>query len=265
MTQEHSDWLPADALTSPAITSALESAVSAWSERWFGNRPFELAHVRPQSGKLTLKGAKIDWRAFGDGIFIDWNEDMQFALAEQGLHASAARHKLSVDDKGLMLAFAQRVLGDLVKVLVDVVGHDTGSSLVSTSTHRDDNSGGFELQIQRVSDSTVITAGISSGALTRLRKKQCSRYVPTKIQAASVVDILGPAVVGYAAEIGTANMSAFELHNMVEGDVVVLDQSLTVPLDMLAESSGRLLFKALLGEHGGCLTLTAQEFKGSEA
>jgi flagellar motor switch/type III secretory pathway protein FliN len=265
LTQDHADWLPFDALTSPAITSAFEPAISAWSKRWFGDRPFELTRVRPQSGRPSLKSAKTEWRAFGHGIFIDWSEKTQLLFAEQGLHISTVQHKLSADDKGLMLALSHRILDDLVNALVDIVGHEAESNLTGNSTHPYGSDGGLELQIQSVSDGAIIMAGISSGALTRLRKKQCGHHMPKKMQTASVVDILGLAVVGYAAEIGRANMSAFELQNMVEGDVVVLNRPLTVPLDMLAESSGRLLFKAMLAQHEGCLALTAHEFEGSEA
>jgi flagellar motor switch/type III secretory pathway protein FliN len=263
--QDHSDWLPFDALTNPAITSAFNAAVSEWSNRWFGDRPFELTRVNPQRGNPTLKSAKSEWRAFGQGIFFDWSEKTQFALAEQGLHASVAQSKLSKDDKNLMLGFSERIIDDLAKALGDVVGQDERQSQNGMSAHPYENGGGLELQICSVLNKVVIKSGISSSALTRLRKKQCNRNVPGKIQAVSMEDILGPVVIAYAAEIGSASMSALELHTMVEGDVVVLDQPLAKPLDILAESSGRLLFKAMLGQHEGHLTLTAHEFEGSEA
>jgi flagellar motor switch/type III secretory pathway protein FliN len=264
LTQAHSDWLPFDALTIPAIKSAFESVVSTWSNRWFANGPFKLAKVRSLNDKLELKVSKAEWHAFGHGIFVDWREDIQLDLALNGLHFSVMQHKLSAVDKGLMLAFSQRILDDLVEALVDLVGHEANSNLTVSLTHPFENGDGLELQIQSISGGTIITVGITSAALARLRKKQCAHYEPKTIQDAPVVDILRPVIVRYAAELGNVNMTATELHNMAEGDVVVLDRPLAIPLDILATGSGMLLFKAMLGQQDGCLAFTACKLEGSE-
>lgn len=264
MTQEHSDWLPFDSLTSSAITSAFDHAISAWSERWFGDRPLELACILPQRGKPSLKTAKAEWRTFGHGVYINWIEEKQLALAEQSLHTSPIQQKQSAIDRSLMLALSQRIIDDLMHAFVNVVGREIEPKPTSAPANPYEVGGGLELQIKSVSEGALITAGISSLALTRLRKKQCNRYVPTKMQNAPVVDILGPVIVDYTAEIGRASMSASELHNMAEGDVVVLDRPLVTPLDILAKSSGRVLFKAMLGKQAEGLALTAVEFEGKE-
>lgn len=261
MTHDHSDWLPFDALTSPAVTSAFEPVVNAWSQRWFGDRTFELARVRPQKDERSLKSAKAEWRAFGHGIFIDWAEKTQLAAAGHALHASSREHKLSTDDEGLMLLFAERIAADLASSLAGIVGDEKGQA--SASGHTFEHIGGLELQISGGPNSTIMV-GISSPALTRLRKSQCSRHVPDRIPDVSIVDVLAPVNVRYAADIGRATMSALDLHNMTHGDVVILDRALTAAIDIKAESSGRLLLKAVLKQNDGRLTLTAHKFEGSE-
>jgi hypothetical protein len=263
LTQEHSDWLPFDALTSPAVTSAFEPVVTAWSQRWFGARPFELARVRSQQGGRSLKSAKAEWRAFGHGIFIDCAEKTQLAVAGHALHMSSREHKLSSDDEGLMLLFSERITADLASGMAGIVGDEKGPRQTSTSGHPFEHSGGLELQISGGPDSTIMV-GISSSALTRLRKSQCSRHVPQRIPDVSIVDVLSPVNVRYLADIGCATMSALDLHNMTHGDVVILDRVLTDPIEIKAESSGRLLLTAVLRQNEGRLELTAHKFEGSE-
>ena len=262
MTQDHSDWLPFDALTIPAVTSAFEPVVQTWSQRWFGNRPFELARVHPQQGGRSLKFAKADWRSFGHGIFIDWGEKTQLAVAEHCLHIATRQHKLSTDDESLMLIFAQRIADDLAAAFAVLVGDEKSQTQAHVSHHPFENSGGLELQISAGPD-TAFKVGICSPALTRLRKSQCSRHVPARMPDTPLVDILAPVKVGYSANLGSAVMSALDLHNMTAGDVVILDRALTVPIDIIAEQSGRLLLKAVLGQNDGHLALTAQKFEGS--
>jgi flagellar motor switch/type III secretory pathway protein FliN len=260
LTHAFNDWLPFDAISDPSFTILFDPIIEAWAKRWFHTTNVGVLAIKP-TGANKVQLSSIAGRAINDCANVSWNDDIAMALACAALDTTTDGNKLTTDDQKLIEAFAGKVLADLGKDLADFLG---GSADILppgevTPRHPAD---GLELAIGDSLEAPLLKLFIAGPALYRRRKQLCSRYLPERIEASTVVDILAPVPIAFVPLLGKATMDVSDLRGMAEGDVVVLDRMLTDALDIVGEGSGRLLFKAKLEQHDGSLALMACEIKG---
>jgi flagellar motor switch/type III secretory pathway protein FliN len=263
LTQDFRDWLPVDAITGPSFTAIFGPIVDAWAERWFGGSRVVLHDVQPREPKPSFKPMTGPWRYLTDDICVSCDGDMQAALAGLALDVRQDMPKLSADDHMLIGDFALRMFEDLARSLsqsLDIEADLRGGEAVRPFA----DEATLDLFIADDDKRTAFIVAIAAPALFRLRKRQCARFIPEKLAALSITDILGGVSVGFEARLGRANMSARDLHDIAEGDVVVLDRPLASPLELFGETSGRLLFKAMLEQNDGDLALIACAIEGNK-
>jgi flagellar motor switch/type III secretory pathway protein FliN len=262
LTQDFRDWLPVNAITAPSFTAIFGPAIDVWAQRWFGGERLALRDAQLAGVKRSSKLAVGSCRHLTDDICVSWNEDAQAALAQLALDVRHDMPKLTADDQKLIDSFVTRIFHDLAGELSKLIGSDAALRADETVTPFTTEAG-VDLHIASSDDQVAFILAIAAPALFRLRKSQCSRYIPDKLAPSPVINILGSAPVAFRAKLGKADMSALDLHDMAEGDVVVLNRAVAEPLELVSELSGRLLFKARLEQQAGELALIACDIEGN--
>jgi Type III flagellar switch regulator (C-ring) FliN C-term len=253
------DWLPAEALRTPAIRTALEAVVVRWSLRWFGTRAAAIAAFRDASagGAISRQGA--DWLMFAPGLLIDGRGEVQNALARHALHAPTDAVS-SGNDARLIGDFAERIMRDLAGDLAGLLQIERYEKPIPGSPRKGESA--VVLRLAPEPECFALEIIIECAALASLRKRQCAPFKPDFSDPVDMLDALGETVVPFDVLLGSARLSAREMTELVPDDIIIIDTKLASPIALVARGTGRPLGAATLSRDGDELRLQAIAFEG---
>ena len=229
-------WLPRGAYTDDAVKAALCEPVARWSGRWFGRETAAVATVlhwpetAPPQARV-FSGSVAEAQMSGPG---------KRRVLEAALDVDLAAQALGEGDRRVLDGLAQRIAEDLVAVLDETFGGNAG--------HGDDARIGAMLSL-RGGDALAVT--LPSQVLVPALKARLGAVRKPTSAPRERVQALGPLRVMACGVLGSADLSVSDVDALGIGDVVILDRTLSEPVELRIAESGNRIGKGKLSRNGG--------------
>lgn len=214
------NWLPDNALVVPETLGAIDTALDAWSRRWFQSWRIvrqRLQFASPPTGSpIVAAAASLSVRA---------NESAVDAMMARALDIDLTRLELTEADRTVTAELRELLLQDLAGTLQAL--------LPAPDTLEATNTSGFVL-IDLADEEGRKLASIETcrAALARLRWKSLKPAARSRTPLSPLRTAIGDVAIELEAKLGSANLPLADARKLAVGDVIVLDQTLDTSLTL---------------------------------
>lgn len=238
MTGTVREWLPSGALADDALVARFDTAIAAWSARWFADSGLKRA------GRVQVSATPTgNWVHLGRGVWIDGEPSL--SLGWRALGYDGGRPKANLADERILVAYAGRIARDLAATLAEVLGitEDADDAVPST---------GLLIRLGDRRPGRMSQLLIAKSALVAPRKALCPESQRSSGQTRALSEVLGSVPITFEASLGTARASALDLRDIAPGDVIVLQRAAKDPVLLRTSGTGAVIggAKLVLGEDG---------------
>jgi len=216
------EWLPHAAFTEDAVRPVLAGPIAAWGARWFVQGLPQMTSLRhPGCEPLAAQCLQVQ----GKGCHAELSGRAKRALVEAALDVDLSSLTLTESDHKILDAFATEVISDLLGALDGIGDGSAGDALFSVTIALR----GKEIAMVALSSQALIPAMKTAIGPPRRSEKPLG----SRAEALKPVKLLARGVLGHA------ELTLDELKDLVAGDVVVLDNSLTNPVELRLSNAER--------------------------
>ena len=246
------EWLPDSAFSNPALGLAVSTAVEEWASGWFGARVPAVQAIPRIAAERRLAPGKL-WRCLADGVWLEWSEATRLAYVRLALDRAGRDKSPSDDDQQLLLLLADRMVRDLGTDLAKLLGCNAAPSAEVVPPR-----GGMLASWGGQAGLPALEFLIAQRVLVPLRKRQCPAWSPKRAAQIPLLDAVGDQQVRFEAMLGKASLSAADLRDIAEGDVVVIGPSATNEIELRRAGTERVLAHAVMARDDDQLKLKAR-------
>jgi len=238
------EWLPSAALSDARIGAVLAEPVEGWSSRWFAGRRLSLLSV----GKRAVRPAEADASAIraADGVSLRCESAARVRLVGWALGMEGWNHAANAADRLLVDSLCERMLDDLLAVVVKAVGAPRGNP----------DTPSVAVAIGLPGHAPLLTLLLPGDTLI-LACKAAIGSVHTKVVLDDRLAALGDVPVPIEAWLAGAALPIEQIGELAPGDVLVLDATFDTPAG-LRIGGGPAFAHARLSSSEGRLALTLQ-------
>jgi flagellar motor switch/type III secretory pathway protein FliN len=221
------EWLPKGALIDLKLRERVRQVVATWSECW-------IAASRLELGDLRCSGAVVQGMALAPGLWLAGNEDALEDVASLILDIPTTQ-KFTSSEQALLADLGGTALAELATDLSSALRLGSGAMDVPL----------VGLEVRRVEQPVpLFSLLVPEAALIALRKAEIgSADTPVPLEP---VAALGEEEIVFEAIIGEAVITAAELRSIRVGDVLVLDNDISEPIELHLRGTHHLLARARL-------------------
>lgn len=252
MIESAREWLPDSAFSNPALGLAVSTVVEEWARGWLGVRAPAVQAIPRIVAERRLAPGKT-WRCLADGVWLEWSEATRLAYVRLALDRAGRDKSPSDDDQQLLILLADRMVRDLGTDLAKLLGCPSAPSAEVTAPR-----GGMLASWGGQAGLPTLELLIAQRVLVPLRKRQCPAWSATRAAQISLHDALGDQQIAFEAMLGKASLSAADLRDIAEGDVVVIGPSARNEIELRRVGTERVLAHAVLARDDDQLKLKAR-------
>lgn len=218
-TQPCTIWLPECALVSPAGIAAIERALADWSDTWLAQSLLEASGSwRQRVGPLPEWSVEL-----APGLALCCSPEDHVSLASALFGRELSEKNLRTDqDKALIASLVDQALGDLGKALL---------ALCPGKPDGEDALADYALDLGLADQPACITLAATREWLVSLAQAQAA---PARRRAAldDQDGLFDQQDVTVGAILGHSRLTLAEVQDLAVGDVIVLDEAMSRPLDI---------------------------------
>ena len=251
-------WLPREAIIGPAFRSAVEETVRAWSADWLPAGRLEPLEFEPGARAWTDEGAALRWLGYADAVAIAAAPRSASALVARALDAGPGQNAETDRDHALLKGFEHRMFADLAGRLSEALGAVPGRARPPAEVKEVwPAPEGATVRIGDEKGETLRIA-VGLGELVAFRKSRVASAPSARRKLESRAVALSPVRVDVEARLGRAEIAVSDLRELAPGDVLILDRTVTEPVDLGVAGSNRNFARARLAENGDSMALTLE-------
>jgi flagellar motor switch/type III secretory pathway protein FliN len=248
------DWLPLAALDNNQIYEVLQKTVGTWSAKWFAGKPYAMAKPVIRGVKPVAISTKAQWCSFGS-LWVDWDDAKAFALSVHVLDAPKVKNDHKGKDAALLKRLADEIISELVLAFELALGINK-FSVIDQACPEPFEGSGLDIRLDVAGRGPSLRIGIPAQHAVSFRKSLINSPLELEIQNSFFEDVLGTTEISFSAILGVTEMSATELGNLSEGDVIVLNQAFTDPIALRTKQHGISFIQALVSQNEKTLQLS---------
>jgi flagellar motor switch/type III secretory pathway protein FliN len=223
VTDTVSNWLPRDAYGADAVKAALAGIVADWSAAWFARHAVTISAVR--AGREALVPARSGGLSVeGYPVRAELSESGEQHLLEATLDVDLSANPPNGKDTTLLKAVAAEAVEDLVKALNNGLeaGNPTGPTVGAKQINI----------ILSVAGNAMMTLMLPEHSLVSALKARLGPPAASATALVSRVAALSTTRVVAEGLLGRAEIEVSDLKGLSAGDVLLLDRSLSEPVEL---------------------------------
>lgn len=228
MTVDAWRWLPDSSLTSSLLFERLDTALAAWSSRWF--RDFTLSRRRVE---FDMPISEVEMTASTPRLALQLSGLAPMTLVSAVMNEDVARLDLSEVEWTVLDGLRSQLMNDLAQTLDSALG-DIPKSLAQGI----DGSGPVSVQLADPAGRLMVTLSTTRAVMARARLESLPSVRPRSEPLQSLTSAIAQAQVHLNVRLGTTVIPLAEARHLAEGDVLVFDRKLDQGLDLIADSNG---------------------------
>lgn len=262
MTAPARDWLPLAAFNRASLRAVVDGAIEAWAGAWLGTRCLGIVGWSPQAGDRRDDTDGAGWRARPTGMAMSMSRRARSRLLGWALGVGLDEVSQTDVDRQVLHGLEQRMVDDLFDRLEAKLG--TAATLPSASVAGEALPAGGV--VVGLGEGAGAGGALFSIALPVERLLPLMRStLPAARRATAALQSRRLAVssqpVQLAVRLGAAELSLAEAQNLAPGDVLVLDRSIAVGVELVLAGDGRRVAQAKLAAADGSARLTIQSLE----
>jgi flagellar motor switch/type III secretory pathway protein FliN len=170
---------------------------------------------------------------FGEYVRVSTSGEAMRRLARVALHAPG---DAATDDADALLErFAERALTELARRMLRACGKEPGDATLDDADSMAEETAGKPLHDVVIGDSTgaLIRIAFWRGLFRNTAVRTETRaFAPLTTREEALKDLR----IGVSATVGRASLSFEEITSLAPGDVILLDRTVSAPIDVVADS-----------------------------
>lgn len=260
MTAPARDWLPLAAFNRASLRAAVDGAIEAWAGAWLGTRRLGIVSWSPQAGDRRDDTDGAGWRARPTGMAMSMSRRARSRLLGWALGVGLDEVSQTDVDRQVLHGLEQRMVDDLFDRLEAKLG--TAATLPSASVAGEAlPAGGVVVGLGEGAGGALFSIALPVERLLPLMRSTlpAARRATAALQSRRLAVSSQP--VQLAVRLGGAELSLAEAQNLAPGDVLVLDRSIAVGVELVLAGDGRRVAQAKLAAADGSASLTIQSLE----
>ena len=221
-------WLPSDALSRERLKAVLDDILAAWSSHWLAGSTAKIA-----------AGWQDDWPSPAGGGCRRSCEGLAWLTMTPAGEAFVAGAMLSAQvpqtmherEREVVTSLAASAADDLLNRVGLLVRGEPGRVSADPSAMPDAGSSLWDISIGNRRN--VVRFALSMRAMVAMTKR--SLRAPPRIELGSLAEGMAGAQIELSAGIGHCALSLTEVQGLAPGDVLVLDQPASAPVEILVD------------------------------
>ena len=250
MTVRCREWLPLSTISDSRVKERVSAIAGRWAERWFAPGICAVSDCEVREQRRPPVGLDLAWRDFGHGVCLLWGEAKALEWARETINMPGDI-SLTVEDGALLTRLAENMAQELANDLGDALLLDAGGQKQPVAGPW------LEMTLVRTACKKIpLRISVSACALVRFRKSLVASKPTDSLPGNTLEAAISGQTLSYEAVLGGARMKAAELCALAPGDVILLDRSLSEPVDIVSLGGGAIVGRAMLDQAGSDARLT---------
>lgn len=250
------EWLPPEALVQDAVFAPLRDVVDGWVLDWIGQPLLTLTQIIPinpsAAGAQDLKWS-LRFGARSMGVCLEPRPARR--LLAKVLRSPVDQVDLTPADMKVLQQVENDLLQDLTGRIEALLGR-SGQALPAKAPSFPLQHGGVELILAEPSGGRILSIGLATSDVIRLRKSRLSGERRPQRPLRRFADALAGEFVEVNARVGRASLALADLRSLGVGDIIILDTGVEEPVEVIAGESEEVLGFARLAEENGQVVLS---------
>jgi hypothetical protein len=231
------DWLPDNVFTEEAVRPLFVGLLDAWSRTWFVDALISIKLRTPADGRAAATQRLVFASELGS---IELTARVKRNLVVVALGGECISQTLTQADRHILDVFATEICEDLVSRL--------NKEFAGKVTQAGKEQIGLDV---RLAGNEVLVVNLSCALVGSYLKLRIEKPNRTRVPLVSRTKALGRSRTTVVGVLGYADLTLSELAGLDTGDVLVLDRSLSDPVELKMPQSNRVVARGKLQHDNG--------------
>lgn len=229
--------MPQNAILDGKLEKRFQDIVERWAVKWFSTSPvFSTQLISDLDDDYTYESSNI-WKNEVEDITVALKASCIPAFAQNLLNQDFSRNNICEVDELLFESLATKCIKDFQSALCKEFLLDSEfAPMKYKEIQLVAEQADYFLLIEDHTNSLEIMVTLPKGLLAAARKASLRPDVSVHLLG-EIEDAISKHSVSLGARVGTSTINLLDIENLSNGDVIVLDNDITEPIDMTVNKS----------------------------